>query len=191
MAKQKYVSSKECHAISEDVEIEKKDAKEVEEFFHIHNRTATKPYIVNLTVNGKEIQFEVDTGSGVTVVNQETYYEHFKQKRLEKCDIILKSYTGEQIPVVGMLHVDVEYRDRKGENMKLMILKGNNVNLVGRNWINQIRLKWADIMNAPKIVRESAYLIQSERTGKIEKKLRELKEKHATLFSGKLLPRWI
>ena len=69
--------------------------------------------------------------------------------------------------------------------MKLIVLRGDNVNLVGRSWLNELKLSWEEIIKQP--AREAtANMIRDDREDQVERKIGDLKEKYAELFSGKL-----
>ena len=65
---------------------------------------------------------------------------------MKKCNLTVKSYTGEKIPVLGKLYVDVTHQNKKYVNLKMVVLKGNGVNLLGREWLNKIELDWNSVI---------------------------------------------
>ena len=53
-------------------------------------------------VDGTEVEFEVDTGAAVSLVSEATYNSlWFREKKpqLERTDVVLRTYTGEQLAV--------------------------------------------------------------------------------------------
>lgn len=60
-------------------------------------------------VNNKVIKMEVDTGSDLSIMSYADLNKNFKNKKLEKTNVILKTYTGERVEVVGMARVIVEH----------------------------------------------------------------------------------
>ena len=58
--------------------------------------------------------------------------------------MLLKSYTGDQVKVLGEVQVAVSYGEQKG-NYTLYVVKSNNSCLLGRNWLKRIRLDWKRI----------------------------------------------
>ena len=53
---------------------------------------------------------------------------------------ILKTYTGEQIPVKEVLPVTVHYGQQTHGNIKLLVVSGRGPSLLGRDWLSVIRL---------------------------------------------------
>ena len=65
---------------------------------------------------------------------------------LEKSDILLKTYTGEQVPVLGKMKVRVSYLQQSQE-LWLEVVTGKGPNLMGRNWLKKMKLNLAEINN--------------------------------------------
>ena len=71
---------------------------------------ACEPIIKNVTINGVSVEMELDTGAAYTVITQMIYQKIAQQKNinsLEYSNLKLKSYSGELIPVFGLVAVKV------------------------------------------------------------------------------------
>ena len=44
---------------------------------YIYQLVGRKPYMIHLSLNGTQIRFEIDAGSGITIVSEETYLQSF------------------------------------------------------------------------------------------------------------------
>uniref|UniRef100_H3ARH3 Gypsy retrotransposon integrase-like protein 1 n=1 Tax=Latimeria chalumnae TaxID=7897 RepID=H3ARH3_LATCH len=86
---------------------------------------------VMLNVNNKNVQFKLDAGYSVTIVNQREYSDLWNSE-LETCDISLKTYTGEKVNILGATRVTVMYQ---GKELPLVVVIGSGPNLLGRGWI--------------------------------------------------------
>ena len=53
----------------------------------------------------------------------------------------LRTYTGEQIPIPGILNIPVCYHNQK-VTADLLVVKGDGPSLMGRDWLQQITLDW-------------------------------------------------
>ena len=102
------------------------------------------PMVVKPTVDGVELKMELDTGATVSLASERVWKEVFKKCPLEKCQTLLRTNTGERLPVLGQLNVTVEYEDQKAE-LPLLIVPGDGPALWGRNWFSAIRLNWQAI----------------------------------------------
>ena len=56
----------------------------------------------------------------------------------------LRTYSGEPIPVVGQLEVDVGYEGQVAK-LPLLVVEGEGPSLFGRDWLSTIRLDWKSI----------------------------------------------
>ena len=65
---------------------------------------------------------------------------------LQTTKAALSTYTGERIPLLGAVMVPVEYEGKK-RNLNALIVAGNGPNLLGRDWLEQIRLDWSTIFH--------------------------------------------
>ncbi|CAG2192232.1 unnamed protein product [Mytilus edulis] len=53
---------------------------------------------------------------------------------------------GEQIPVIGLAIVNVNYK-KESAKLPLLIVKRKGPNLLGRDWLNKLQLDWKDIFS--------------------------------------------
>ena len=86
----------------------------------------------------------VDTGATVSLVLKAFYKERFSHVPLENTDIELKAYAGHKLPVCGQINVSVSYQAQTGV-LPLVLVDGDGPPLLGRNWINKIKLDWHEI----------------------------------------------
>ena len=54
---------------------------------------------------------ELDKGSAVSIIPHDFYMEKFNNKPLQETELMLKTYTGENIIPVGVLKANFEYKD--------------------------------------------------------------------------------
>ena len=87
---------------------------------------------------------EVDTGAAVSIMGEKTVQEMFPEVELKKSDIVLKTYTAESMEVVGEIDVEVEYQGQT-EKLVLVVVSDNGPTLLGRNWLQVIKLNWNQI----------------------------------------------
>ncbi len=108
------------------------------ELFTIINHVGSQPapLLEELSIDGRRVKMEVDTGASVTIVNEETYNNVLKVKPLRKSTVRLKTYTSELIPVMGELDVTVLFRQQEKE-LRLIVVAGKGPNLVGRDWLEE------------------------------------------------------
>ena len=108
-----------------------------------------KPYIINLKVKDKNINFEVDTGASVTLINKETYEGNWNKQQapLKPCNTILRTYTGDDIKVLGKIEMLTEHKKNK-EIVPIIVVEGSGPNLLGRDLIRKLNME-KDILKVP------------------------------------------
>ena len=97
-------------------------------------------------MQGKIIPMELDTGTGtaMSLLSEETYQKFFSGISLQQSTVKLKSYSGENIPVLGQMDVLVKYNHQE-KNLPLLVVKGGGCSLFGRNWFACIALNWGEV----------------------------------------------
>ena len=104
----------------------------------------SSPYRVNVSINGKSLQMEIDTGASLSVMSDKMYQELWgdnKQPLLVKEGVVLHTYTGEEVKPKGSAKVMVSYEGRDYQ-LPLLVVRGDGPALLGRNWSEQIQLNW-------------------------------------------------
>ena len=105
---------------------------------------STHPIKVKLEIQGKPVDMEVDAGAAVSIISEETYKKLFPNLNLQKVSIGLKTYTGESIPVLGEIVVEVKYQEQSHQ-LSLIVVKGKGHNLFGRDLLMHFQLDWKTI----------------------------------------------
>ena len=88
---------------------------------------------------------ELDTGAGVTIIDEGTYKLMKKRPKLTVCSVKLRSYTGELIPVLGEFVTDVTYHGSTHSQMPVIVVKGSSPCLLGRNWLERMKISWSEV----------------------------------------------
>ncbi len=138
---------------------------------------AQEPILVTPTIAGKAIPMEVDTGSAVSLISQSTLdrylgSDHYK---LQPTRVKLKTYSGEQIRPLGNLTVDVTYNGQSA-TMDLLVVQQEGPTLLGRDWLQTLRLNWQEIK----------HLRGTVTTTDTEQKVKELLQRYKTVFQDDL-----
>ena len=89
---------------------------------------------------------EIDTGAALSIISKTTFESTFRNQMLKPSTISLKTYTGQTLPVLGMIETHAEH-NAQSETLPLIVVDGSGPNLLGRNWLEKIRLDWTNIYN--------------------------------------------
>ena len=80
--------------------------------FNLEKEKKVQLLRASVLIDGKPSSMEVDTGAALSVVSEETWKKLGKNRELEFSDVILRTYSGEVIQVLGKQTVDVQYKDQ-------------------------------------------------------------------------------
>ena len=159
-------TDRQVHKMEDDV-TESTDSEDEYELFAINSSKKTKPFTAKLEVDGKPVHMEIDTGASLTLMSEQTFHNQWPIATLATSTITLHSYSGESIPVLGTVDVRVKYGGQE-VTLPLLIVKGEGPSLLGRNWLEEIKLNWYEIV-----------WLQNAA-------LNDLLEKHRTVFGSDL-----
>ena len=90
---------------------------------HLPSRNSSKPFHVTVNIEGKQVEMEVDTGAGVSLVAESTYQKFWPSQKLQKSTVRLQTYTGERLTVKGELEVEVA-KDTLTRRLPLVVVGG-------------------------------------------------------------------
>ena len=88
--------------------------EDVYTMFSIHG-PGHAPFYVTLAVDGHELQMELDTSAAVSVLSEATYKAVWNVENLpplQTSQVHLHMYTGDTIPVLGMMYVSVQHNQQ-------------------------------------------------------------------------------
>ncbi len=114
--------------------------------YHIGGERKPKAFEVIMELCGEPHKSEIDTGATRTVFNEETYSKLRDKVELKSSKTILSTYKGEKIPVFGEVLIPVKYQNKQ-HNLAAMAVKRPGPNLLGRDWLQVIKLNWNSIFN--------------------------------------------
>ena len=165
--------AKVCRKKEKDSSIpEEAHIVEEEEYsiFHVGSGRV-RPLYATVTVNGNPLSMEVDTGASVSITSLETFktiQNGESPLQLEEPSVKLQTYTGESIRTCGSTNVQVTHN---GQTLSLLLIvtEGKGPTLLGRNWLEALRLDWRAIFSV-----RSSHTVQS------------ILEEHADAFKDEL-----
>ncbi|XP_062531463.1 uncharacterized protein K02A2.6-like [Bombyx mori] len=119
-----------------------------------------EPLIEAVCVNGIRMNFEIDSGSAVTVMSHDTYNEHFKNIPLFSTNKKLLSYSGDVLGCAGRAQLLVEWRGRTRQ-LDVYVVRDGGPPLLGRDFIAQFELQLAPVYKCA-TTRDTLKLIQEQ-----------------------------
>lgn len=137
--KQTHYVEQEAHEYDDDEENAMLGVRSV--FTASSNKRGIK---VHVKLEGKGLDMLLDTGADATLVSEVFYEECLSHLPLEECFQRLSTFTGERIPTLGQVNVNARYEQQTAK-LPLVIVKGDRPALLGRDWLDTIRLNWGEI----------------------------------------------
>ncbi|UYV73812.1 K02A2.6-like, partial [Cordylochernes scorpioides] len=116
--------------------------------YEINFASSDPPYLMELKVEGNFIKFEMDTGSGLTLISEKDFKNSLQHLKLEKASIIVRTYDGTVVPILGKINVKVECQDITYK-LRALVVKGEKRALMGREWINRLKLGCFAVKHMP------------------------------------------
>jgi len=140
---------------------------------NVKNVKKVAPYCTNLCVNGTNLKMEIDTGSSVSLISHKTYQEKFAESPLQSTGDTLNVYGGtSSLNVVGKVPVCVN----DVNNLMLFVVQEDGPSLVGRDWLDHVKLDWSSIFNVHKI----------KTNHEVDRQIENLLEDYQELFTDEI-----
>ena len=111
--------------------------------------TKESPITTELKVDGCLVSMEVDTGAATSVMSESLFTVLWPGRSLEPTIVRLRSYTKEEIRVVGCCYVDVIHESQSAQNLPVIIVTGYGPCLLGRDWLSHVKQDCRKIHNMP------------------------------------------
>ena len=73
------------------------------------------PLTVDIEINGRALNMEVDTGAAVSIISKTTYQKLFSEIPIKPASLRLRTYTSESIDVEGEMTAQVKYASQTKE----------------------------------------------------------------------------
>lgn len=111
----------------------------------IQTNVGSDPVIAPVTIANKVISFEVDTGSGVSVMAVEQFKSLFEDKSLDESNVMLNSVAG-PVPVDGQSFVPISFLGQS-HDLRLIICSNQlDIPLLGREWLDILNPSWRQVL---------------------------------------------
>ncbi|XP_024890648.1 uncharacterized protein K02A2.6-like, partial [Temnothorax curvispinosus] len=154
-------------------------ANQVEEILVVEHSEFREKFFETITVEGKPLRFEVDSGAAVTIVSTHTLRELSLLKRLQPTTLQLITFCKTPIKIAGVVPVMVSGR---GTKIKLNLYVSNveREPLLGREWIRQLHIRLTDTVNTINTSRSDTEYKMTELLQQYRNKL----DPHSTKIRG-------
>ncbi|XP_075154322.1 uncharacterized protein K02A2.6 isoform X1 [Haematobia irritans] len=104
----------------------------------------TQKFYTTISIEGKNQVFEVDSGAGYTLIPQSEFDKLHLKMPLRKTNISFRTYTGDVFQPVGVVDVNVKYKNNTSKE-ELYVVSSKHTALLGRVWIRHLNINLNDI----------------------------------------------
>ncbi|XP_011688856.1 PREDICTED: uncharacterized protein K02A2.6-like [Wasmannia auropunctata] len=115
----------------------KKHTNQLEDILQLEHPKYRTKFHCTLKVDNKQVRFEIDSGSAVTVINRHTARELFPHSTIHSTDLNLRAFCNTVVGIIGYITVRVKY-DQVERELNIYITDINRKPLLGREWIRQL-----------------------------------------------------
>ena len=92
------------------------------------NEPSSNPIEIQIKINDQSRTMEVGMGAAVSIISNSTRKKLFPHLKLQLSKLILKTYTDEQMQLVGQLNVYVQYGQQR-KPLELVVVSGDGLSL--------------------------------------------------------------
>ena len=124
--------------------------------FPLQSDHFTQPYTLELQIDDKAVKMEVDTGASLSIISLPTFRKFWPRKELRPSNVRMKTYTGETLLAFGSADVEVKGYGKETAVLPLLIVEKEGPSLLGRNWLNTLRLDWSQLISVHHLQGSSA-----------------------------------
>ena len=112
---------------------------------HDHpNRSSPPPILVELEMDETQVKMELDTGAAVSIMSKAQWDHLTNSAPLALCNLNLLTYTNAKVKAYGEALVTVCHNMQR-KRLPLVIVDGSGPPLLGRNWLQQLKLDWTQL----------------------------------------------
>ncbi|XP_063970819.1 uncharacterized protein K02A2.6-like [Lytechinus pictus] len=95
----------------------------------------SEPFQTSLSLNGIQVNLEIDTGSPWTMMSQQDFHKLGHRADVKQANVSLKTYTESSVPIIGEAMVEVKFDASQPPKKLTLLVVEKGVALLGRDWM--------------------------------------------------------
>ena len=99
--------------------------------FNLPATQSPRPLTVTLKVDDQDLPMEIDTGTSLSLISDDTRKLLWPNKQLQPSTAKLKTYSSESLPIKGRMLVKVQYGQQDAK-LPLLVVQGKGPSLLGK-----------------------------------------------------------
>jgi len=108
----------------------------LEEMLSLEHANYRDKFVLSLEIEGKKVEFELDSGAAVTVMSESEATKLFPTATIHNTKLRLISFCGRALGCKGYITVRVKYNSTV-KKLNIYLISGSRKPLLGREWIRQ------------------------------------------------------
>ncbi|XP_017492861.1 PREDICTED: uncharacterized protein LOC108380966 [Rhagoletis zephyria] len=132
-----YTTEEEYYGVNQVIDIYEQSAAK-------SSSIDAEKFYTDVLINGRKQNFEVDSGAGYTLLPENQFMKSNIKTPLRKTNIAFRVYTDDLFVPIGVVTVDVSYKNRKSKE-DLYIVSSKRTALLGRVWIRHLKINLHEI----------------------------------------------
>lgn len=97
--------------------------------------------MLKITVNGKVLEFEVDTGADVSTITLSEKLCYFPDLELKHRNVIFTNFDQTTSTPLGVIeNLDIKYESVDVSNQRLFVVKDGLPKIIGKDWLSLLHL---------------------------------------------------
>ncbi|XP_055692263.1 uncharacterized protein K02A2.6-like [Lutzomyia longipalpis] len=163
-------------------EKEKEKLNKVEDLLYAESKSVEK-IMLNVKVEGKDLAFEVDSGSPISVISMNCRDKMFPRSKIFATVRKFVGFNGTKINIVGFLKVSVRVKEYELHGLNLYVAEeSSKIPLMGREWARKMHwLDWNEIITVNKIQED-----ERKAEKEMELAIGKLKKTYSKVFENSL-----
>lgn len=129
---------------------------------------------------GTEV-FQIDTGASVSLIGKSKFRQLFPGLQPKRADINLRTYTKEQVKLLGMVRVKVSVNNQT-KFANLYVVDGEFGSMFGLEWLWIFKLNWQEIFSHPSMNNSCVHVSEVNGQPKTTEKLKDLLANYKDIF---------
>lgn len=114
---------------------------EIFDIFYFSDKQKIPSAILEVDVNGKVLEFEVDTGADVSTITLADKQLYFPDLKIKQKNVIFTNFDQSTSTPLGIIEqLCVSYKSVQVSNLRLFIVKDGLPKIIGKDWLSALKL---------------------------------------------------
>lgn len=129
------------NVVEDNKEVNCTEDTEVFDIFYFSDKNKVPSATLQVNVNGKIVEFVVDTGADVSTITLADKQIYFPDLEIKQCNVIFTNFDRSTSTPVGVIeNLNVGYQSVNVNNQRLFVVKNGLPKIIGKDWLALLQL---------------------------------------------------